>query len=90
MSEKVARFKQYEYRANSNLVLQAERDSRPRESEPTGEPETLWGKISGRMGDRAQNRQRDQELIDKLDKMRKRQKTQETVTTDENVITQKK
>ncbi|KAK4428256.1 DExH-box ATP-dependent RNA helicase DExH12 [Sesamum alatum] len=48
-----ARFKQYEYRANSSLVLTA--DSRPRDThEPTGEPESLWGKIGPKsFGDRA-------------------------------------
>lgn len=39
-----ARSRQYDYRANSSLVLTT--DSRPRDShEPTGEPECLWGKI---------------------------------------------
>nr|GMC62931.1 DExH-box ATP-dependent RNA helicase DExH12-like [Ipomoea batatas] len=43
-AEAHARFKQYEYRANSSLVLTT--DSRPRDThEPTGEPESLWGKI---------------------------------------------
>ena len=42
-AEAHARFKQYEYRANSSLVLTT--DSRPRDThEPTGEPESLWGK----------------------------------------------
>ncbi|KAJ1698273.1 hypothetical protein LUZ63_006785 [Rhynchospora breviuscula] len=52
-AEAHARFKQYEYRANSSLVLTT--DSRPRDThEPTGEPETLWGKINPRsFGDRA-------------------------------------
>jgi pre-mRNA-splicing helicase BRR2 len=52
-AEAHARFKQYEYRANSSLVLTT--DSRPRDThEPTGEPETLWGKIDPRsFGDRA-------------------------------------
>lgn len=38
MSEKIARFKQFEYRATSNLVLMAERTG-SRVNEPTGEPE---------------------------------------------------
>jgi pre-mRNA-splicing helicase BRR2 len=38
---------------NSNLVLTAE--TRTREAtEPSGEPETLWGKMKGKMGDRVQ------------------------------------
>lgn len=48
-----ARFKQYDYKANSNLVLTAEqRTSVGRE--PDGSAETLWGRMAGRMGDRAQ------------------------------------
>lgn len=52
-AEAHARFKQYEYRANSSLVLTTE--NRPRDThEPTGEPETLWGKINPKtFGDRA-------------------------------------
>lgn len=52
-AEAHARFKQYEYRANSSLVLTT--DSRPRDThEPTGEPESLYGKIDPKtFGDRA-------------------------------------
>ncbi|KAM0063188.1 putative RNA helicase [Helianthus debilis subsp. tardiflorus] len=52
-AEARARFKQYEYRANSSLVLTT--DSRPRDThEPTGEPESLFGKIDPKnFGDRA-------------------------------------
>lgn len=43
-AEAHARFKQYEYRANASLVLTS--DSRRLETdEPTGEAESLWGKI---------------------------------------------
>lgn len=39
---------------NSNLVLTAE--TRTREAaEPSGEPETLWGRMRGKMGDRVQH-----------------------------------
>ena len=41
-AEGAQRMKQYEYRANSNLVLTAENRS-ARTNEATGEPETLWG-----------------------------------------------
>ncbi len=68
---KLCLLSRYEYRSNSNLVLQQERE-RPRENEPTGEVETLAGKIKHKMGDLAQPRQRDKELLDKLDKMKKR------------------
>lgn len=54
MAEDHARSRQYAYIANSNLVLEADRDSRRRRDEPTGEVESLAGKISYRMGDRAQ------------------------------------
>ncbi|CAL8467727.1 g7265 [Coccomyxa elongata] len=52
-AEAYARSRQYDYRANSNLVLTAE--TRTREAaEPSGEPETLWGRMRGKMGDRVQ------------------------------------
>lgn len=70
-AEAHARFKQYEYRANSSLVLTT--DSRPRDThEPTGEPESLHGKIDPRnFGDRAA-RGRPQELEEKLSKSKKK------------------
>jgi pre-mRNA-splicing helicase BRR2 len=52
MAEDAARNRQYEYRANSNLVLTADRDKRRDASEPTGEVESLHGRISYRMGDK--------------------------------------
>ncbi|KAI4967217.1 hypothetical protein ZWY2020_029484 [Hordeum vulgare] len=70
-AEAHARFKQYEYRANSSLVLTT--DSRPRDThEPTGEPETLWGRIDKRsFGDRAVQA-KPPELEDRLTKSRKK------------------
>ncbi|KAL8523834.1 hypothetical protein ACS0TY_013707 [Phlomoides rotata] len=70
-AEAHARFKQYEYRANSSLVLTT--DSRPRDThEPTGEPESLWGKIDPRsFGDRAY-RDKPLELEEKLKKSKKK------------------
>ncbi|KAK8489510.1 hypothetical protein V6N13_016696 [Hibiscus sabdariffa] len=64
-AEAHARFKQYEYRANSSLVLTT--DSRPRDThEPTGEPESLWGKSDPRsFGDRVY-KGRPPELDEKL------------------------
>ncbi|KAK7243952.1 hypothetical protein RIF29_38767 [Crotalaria pallida] len=75
-AEAHARFKQYEYRANSSLVLTT--DSRPRDThEPTGEPESLWGKIDPRsFGDRA-FRGRPPELDEKLEKAKKKLKNKE-------------
>ncbi|XP_002742418.1 U5 small nuclear ribonucleoprotein 200 kDa helicase-like, partial [Saccoglossus kowalevskii] len=56
MADATARSLQYEYKANSNLVLQADRsliDRRPRD-EATGEVMSLTGHIEGtRMGDKA-------------------------------------
>ncbi|MQM18597.1 hypothetical protein Taro_051592 [Colocasia esculenta] len=70
-AEAHARFKQYEYRANSSLVLTT--DSRPRDThEPTGEPESLWGKIDPKhFGDRAY-RGKPPELEEKLKKSKKK------------------
>ncbi|XVE52318.1 hypothetical protein DITRI_Ditri02bG0113300 [Diplodiscus trichospermus] len=70
-AEAHARFKQYEYRANASLVLTT--DSRPRDThEPTGEPETLWGKIDPKsFGDRVY-KGRPPELDEKLKKSKKK------------------
>ncbi|KAL8506512.1 hypothetical protein ACS0TY_017413 [Phlomoides rotata] len=70
-AEAHARFKQYEYRANSSLVLTT--DSRPRDThEPTGEPESLRGKIDPKsFGDRAY-RDKPPELEEKLKKSKKK------------------
>jgi pre-mRNA-splicing helicase BRR2 len=46
MAEDFAKANQFQYAATSSLVLQANRKGLPRrDQEPTGEPETLWGKI---------------------------------------------
>lgn len=70
-AEAHARFKQYEYRANSSLVLTT--DSRPRDThEPTGEPESLYGKIDPKdFGDRA-IRGKAPDLEDRLKKSKKK------------------
>ncbi|KAJ0021202.1 hypothetical protein Pint_30914 [Pistacia integerrima] len=69
-AEAHARFKQYEYSVNSSLVVTT--DSRPHDAhEPTGEPESLWGKIDPRsFGDRSY-RGRPPELDEKLKKSKK-------------------
>ncbi|KAF8377551.1 hypothetical protein HHK36_030933 [Tetracentron sinense] len=79
-AEAHARFKQYEYRANSSLVLTT--DSRPRDThEPTGEPETLYGKIDPKsFGDRAY-KGRAPELDEKLKKSKKK-KEREPLTSE--------
>ncbi|KAJ3033781.1 DEIH-box ATPase [Rhizophlyctis rosea] len=55
MAEDWQRNQQYQYTANSNLVLQADRSALPRrDQEPSGEPETLAGRLDVRkFGDRA-------------------------------------
>ena len=85
MSEEYARYKQYEYKTvswmitvhnklvlinvqNSNLVLTSENRT-SHNNEPTGEVETLWGKLHGKMGDKV-NYAKPKDLEDKLDKMR--------------------
>lgn len=75
-AEAHARFKQYEYRANSSLVLTT--DTRPRDThEPTGEPESLWGKIDPkRFGDRVYHG-RPPELEEKLKKAKRKRETKE-------------
>ncbi|XP_018470327.2 DExH-box ATP-dependent RNA helicase DExH12 [Raphanus sativus] len=67
-----ARSKQYEYRANSSLVLTSEN---PPPREPTGEPETLWGKMDPKsFGDRVAKGRRPQELEDRLKKSKKKER----------------
>ena len=52
MAEQVQRYRQYEYRANSNLVLTTDQH-RPRTDEPSGEPESLKDFLDGtKFGDR--------------------------------------
>lgn len=75
MAEEHARWKQYEYAANSNLVLTADR--RTREHEPSGEAESLAAvaKRKGlfRMGDRVVQ-SKPQALVDKKDKIDKKRR----------------
>lgn len=81
-AEAHARFKQYEYRANSSLVLTT--DSRPRDThEPTGEPESLWGKIDPKnFGDRVY-RGKPPELEEKIKKSKKKKEREPPLDTDQ-------
>ncbi|KAD2067453.1 hypothetical protein E3N88_41917 [Mikania micrantha] len=83
-AEAHARFKQYEYRANSSLVLTT--DSRPRDThEPTGEPESLWGKMDPKsFGDRAY-RGRPAELDEKINKSKKKKEREPSLPSSEGV-----
>lgn len=87
-AEAHARFRQYEYRANSSLVLTT--DSRPRDThEPTGEPESLHGKIDPKtFGDRA-CRGKPPELEEKLTKSKKK-KERDPLSSDSILIRQNK
>mmetsp|Transcript_11324 Transcript_11324/g.39302 ORF Transcript_11324/g.39302 Transcript_11324/m.39302 type:complete len:1241 (-) Transcript_11324:3157-6879(-) len=78
MAEEFARNRQYEYRANSNLVLEADRDSRRRRSdEPTGEVESLHGKFgTTKMGDKV-GRVKPPDLTEKLVKAKDQREKRE-------------
>lgn len=54
---------------NSNLVLTSE--NRTHNNEPTGEVESLAGRLTGKMGDKV-SYSKPKELEEKLDKMRKK------------------
>ncbi|GFE52758.1 sec63 domain-containing DEAD DEAH box protein [Babesia ovis] len=51
MAEQYERFKRFEYRTNSNLVLQRDGHG-PKASETTGEPESLANRLKYKMGDK--------------------------------------
>eukprot|EP00747_Dinoflagellata_sp_TGD_P161473 gnl/TRDRNA2_/TRDRNA2_178087_c2_seq1.p1 gnl/TRDRNA2_/TRDRNA2_178087_c2~~gnl/TRDRNA2_/TRDRNA2_178087_c2_seq1.p1 ORF type:complete len:2167 (-),score=-96.49 gnl/TRDRNA2_/TRDRNA2_178087_c2_seq1:381-6881(-) len=51
-AEQFARNKQFDYHSNSNLVLTSERSARG-VTGPSGSPESLWGRIKTKMGDRS-------------------------------------
>lgn len=72
MAEDFVRARSFDYRANSNLVLEADRETRRRNDEPTGEVESLWGNMgSQRMGDRV-GRSTPLELEEKKKRAQKR------------------
>lgn len=69
-AEDFHRSRQYEYGQNSNLVLEADRESRRRSDEATGEVESLVGKMSGKkMGDRVAHAK---PMDAKMEKLRKK------------------
>lgn len=72
MAEEFLRSRQYEYRMNSNLVLEAERDPRRRD-EATGEVESLYGRVDSiKMGDRLGS-SRSTELTDRIERLKRQQ-----------------
>jgi len=74
MAEEFQRGKLYAYAANSNLVLQADKDSkRNRGDEGTGEVETLHGRLGGvRMGDRIKHDISKDSEVEKVKQKRQR------------------
>lgn len=82
MADEFQRNKLYEYGANSNLVLEAERDGRRREDEGKGEVETLNGKLTNvRMGDRIKLSNTKPEYDNELEKSRVKRTKIDHVTT---------
>jgi len=87
MAEKAEQNKKYEYRQNSNLVLQSsDRAPRGDRDGPTGEVSTLVGKVSARqmvrsMGDRAVVGGED--LAGLLKKAKKKREIQDSLGDDE-------
>ena len=69
MAEEHAKFKRFEYRVNSNLVL-ARDAAGPAGHEPTGEPETLRNFQFLPMGDLANVRNQNPELKKLQEKMK--------------------
>ncbi|KNA14581.1 hypothetical protein SOVF_105940 [Spinacia oleracea] len=89
-AEAHARSKQYDYRANSSLVLTT--DSQPRDThEPSGEPESLYGKIDPKsFGDRVA-KGRPHELDEKMKKsLQKKKKKEREVNTEPGAARQSK
>lgn len=76
MAEEHARNRQYEYKANANLVLTAERDKRRDTSEPTGEVESLHGRMTFRMGDKTNQGVKAPELQEKMKKAAEKRERQ--------------
>ena len=71
MAEDHTRSGQFAYKSNANLVLEADRGSRRRPNEATGEVESLVGNISYRMGDKV-SQSKPAELEEKLQKLKEK------------------
>ncbi|KAF9159441.1 DEIH-box ATPase [Actinomortierella ambigua] len=74
MADRIAREQQYQYAATSNLVIQANRsDIARRGNEPTGEAESLYGRINPKeFGSRAA---RDTSMVEESKKSKKKSTT---------------
>ncbi|EKX73191.1 U5 small ribonucleoprotein-specific helicase, putative [Theileria equi strain WA] len=90
MAEQYERFKRFEYRMNSNLVIQREGPG-PRQGESTGEPESLVGRLKHRMGDRVSYtsvKPRSEKLKSRsmIDAPKRKQKAQLDVNANDSVL----
>eukprot|EP00429_Kryptoperidinium_foliaceum_P049989 CAMPEP_0176116146 /NCGR_PEP_ID=MMETSP0120_2-20121206/58331_1 /TAXON_ID=160619 /ORGANISM="Kryptoperidinium foliaceum, Strain CCMP 1326" /LENGTH=2173 /DNA_ID=CAMNT_0017450395 /DNA_START=42 /DNA_END=6563 /DNA_ORIENTATION=+ len=86
MAEEFAKFKRFEYRTNSNLVLQRE-GAAPSQNEPTGEPESLRGRVYSKMGDLVQY-EKPKEL-EELKEKKKRKQEEERKQRGDTVVQKK-
>ena len=78
MADQFQRSKLYEYGANSNLVLEADREVRRRADEATGEVESLHGKLGEvRMGDRL-DRENHEDLSSRIKKAQTKRQVEES------------
>lgn len=85
MAEEFAKFKRFEYRTNSNLVLQRE-GAAPSQNEPTGEPESLRGRVYNKMGDMVLYEKPKE--IDEI-KEKKRKKVEEKARSGDSIVQKK-
>ena len=69
-NEDAERLGQLQYGVAPNLVLTSDRRSGAR-NEPAGEPESLWGKVDYKFGDRAMRSNIRKELGAKVDRWKK-------------------
>ncbi|EGC38998.1 DEAD/DEAH box helicase [Dictyostelium purpureum] len=87
MSEELARSKQYGYKENSNLVFYSERN-KSELREPKGEPETLWGRVRGNMGDRV-TYGKPVELLEKMQNLKRKETEKNGGEQTESIIPKK-
>lgn len=72
MADDIQRLKQYDYNANSNLVLQSDRSRKRDPNEGTGEVGPLAvGQLPGKMGDRATEK-KSEDFDDRVEKRKKK------------------
>ena len=83
MAEDHTRSRQYDYTSFSNLVLEADRETRRRPNEATGEVESLVGKMNYKMGDKVANHaRRPKELEEKLKRLHEKRQLEGSTAND--------